>query len=113
MRVGAIDLVREIAAPRHSNTHAPSAATPENVAMKETLKDLIDRFIGRPPEGNSPEDIKARLLKWRDVYSTPEKFTTDTHPQALKAARRNARQNIRRLALRHPELAAQLMQEGE
>jgi hypothetical protein len=81
---------------------------------KESMKALIDRFIGRPPEGNSPEDIKARLLHWRDVAINPAKFTKgDTHPQALKAAQRNSRQNLRRLVQRHPDIAAQIMQEGE
>ena len=74
----------------------------------------IDRFFQtfvRPPTGKSPEDILAKLRHYIDVANDPSTYATDKSAFAVRAKRRNARQAIRRLVQRHPEIAAQMMRE--
>ncbi len=76
----------------------------------------IDQFLNAflvPPPGQSPQSIKDRCLHWIDVCNEPEKFTTEQNGHALAAKRRSARQCLRRLAERHPEIVAALMQEHQ
>ena len=59
------------------------------------------------------KDPKERILHWVEVARHPEDHTTDKSPHAIAAIRKNARQNVRRLAVRNPKIAAQLMEETE
>ena len=76
--------------------------------MQQSTRVFLQTFLA-PPEGKSPQDIKARLLHWIEVANSPEQFTGDPSAHTLAAKRRSARQNVKRLAERHPEIAAQLM----
>jgi hypothetical protein len=79
--------------------------------MTSDNKVLMKKFLAIA--GESPEDIKEELLLLREKVRTPESFTDDTHPDALNKFRRNARQSIRRIMERHPDIAARVMQEAE
>jgi len=76
----------------------------------QSVDSFLKAFLA-PPPGDSPQDIKARLLHWIAVANEPHKFLTENNPHSVAAKRRSARQNLRRLAQRHPEIADQLMKE--
>jgi len=79
--------------------------------MNIDARELITSFL-IPPNGKSPQAVKARILHWVDVANHPEKYVPDpNNPYAIAAKRRTARQNARKLIQRHPELAAQLKAE--
>ncbi|HKV92332.1 MAG TPA: hypothetical protein VJW20_07270 [Candidatus Angelobacter sp.] len=74
----------------------------------------IDRFLQtflRPPSGTSPQDIYAKIRHHIDVANNPAQYSSDTSVLALRVKRRNARQAVRRLVLKHPEIAEQLMRD--
>lgn len=83
----------------------------------------VDKFIQLflkppPPKSNSPVDVRAKLLHWIAVANTPEQFIPPNTPPEVSATvisnmRRKARQNIRRLAERHPAVKDQLIREKE
>lgn len=76
----------------------------------------VDSFLKAflaPPPGDSPQDIKTRLLHWVAVANDPEKFIEDQSTHAVAAKRKSARQNLKRLAERHPDIAAELMKARE
>lgn len=78
------------------------------------MNTAIDTFLNNfltPPPGSSPKDIKDRLLHWIEIANHPEVGTADPTPHTIAQRRRKARQNVRRLALRHPAVADQLMLE--
>ena len=81
--------------------------------MIDPIKEFTDKFLNLP-KGDSPEQIEARIRHWVDVANHPEAFTNgDTSPYSISAKRRSARQNLRRLLQRHPEVAKTIMQESE
>ena len=77
----------------------------------DPIKDFTDKFL-KLPKGDSPEQIAARIRHWVDVANTPEAFVeADTSPYAIRAKRRSALQNVRRLLKRHPDVAEAMMQQ--
>jgi hypothetical protein len=78
--------------------------------MTFSLDSFFKTFL-RPPTGTSPQDITAKILHFIDVVNNPAKYSDDNSTHALRAKRRSAKQSLRRLALKHQELAAKLMQE--
>lgn len=78
-----------------------------------TIKEFTDKFL-KPPKGDSPEQIEARIRHWVDVANHPEAFVAgDKNPYSISAKRRSALQNLRRLLKRHPDVAKTIMQESE
>ena len=79
--------------------------------MNIDAKELIASFL-IPPNGKSPEAIKARILHWVDVANHPERHVLDpSNAYAIAVKRRTARQNARKLIDRHPEVALQIKSE--
>jgi hypothetical protein len=78
----------------------------------DQLRAMMQRYLA-PPNGDTPQDTKAKMLYWRNVVLNPDKYAADAHPLSVKKAESNARQNFRRLVQRHPDLAAQIMSEVE
>lgn len=78
-----------------------------------TIKEFTEKFL-QIPKGDSPEQIEARIRHWVDVVNHPEAFVAeDTSPYAISAKRRSARQNLRRLLQKHPDVAEAIMQGSE
>lgn len=75
-----------------------------------SLNTFLQAFL-KPPTGTSPEDIAAKLRHYIDVANNPSQYSDDHSTFALRAKRRNARQSLRRLVQKHPQIAAQLMRE--
>jgi hypothetical protein len=75
-----------------------------------SLDTFLQAFL-KPPTGTSPEDIVARLRHYIDVANNPSQYSDDHSTDALRAKRRSARQNLRRIALKYPHIAAQLLRE--
>jgi hypothetical protein len=76
----------------------------------------IEKFIRiafTPPTGSNPADIREKILHWVEVANHPELHTTEQTPAVARELRRKGKQNARRLALRHPEIAAQITRELE
>jgi hypothetical protein len=74
----------------------------------------VDTFLRAflsPPSGSTPQDIINKIRHYIDVANNPAQYSSDTSIPALRAKRRNARQSLRRLVLKHPEIAAQIMHE--
>lgn len=65
------------------------------------------------PKGKSPEDIAAKIRHYVDVANNPSQYSDDPSTFALRAKRRSARQSLRRLVQKHPQIAAQLMRESK
>jgi hypothetical protein len=72
--------------------------THKNVNPAPVVQQLIDRFL-IPAPGRSPEKIKASILRWVAVANA----------ERSGRLRRLARQNVRRLAQRHPGIAAEIL----
>jgi hypothetical protein len=71
----------------------------------------VDRFIAKhvhPTPGKSIQNVHSRLQHWIEVANNPPQFTSSLDAKDLSKVRSHARQNIRRLVLRHPNIAAQL-----
>jgi hypothetical protein len=84
-----------------SSTEVPAAIT---------AAELIHKFLS-PHKGKSSDDVKARIIKWAKVEKNPEDYITkqdDKGPSAIAARRKTARQNLRLLIERNPEIAAEL-----
>ena len=84
--------------------------------MPNDVDAFIKKFL-RPPKSsaNSPDDVAARLRYWISVVNRPELFMKedDPNPYAVSARRRTARQNLRRLLKKYPDVAAQVMREED
>lgn len=76
----------------------------------QSVDTFLETFL-EPPPGKSPQQIKARLLHWIELANHPERFSVDKSAIALAKKRRSARQSLKRLAERHPEIAAALLRE--
>lgn len=78
-----------------------------------TIKEFTEKFL-KPPKGDSPEQIEARIRHWVDVANHPEAFVNgDKSQYSISAKRRSALQNLRRVLKRHPDVAKAIMQESE
>jgi hypothetical protein len=73
-----------------------------------TLDSFFQKFI-RPLTGTSPQDLLSKAHHLIDVVNDPAQYAVDTSPFALRAARRSARQSLRRLMLKRPEVLKQIM----
>ncbi len=78
--------------------------------MHQNVQELINKFL-TPSKGHSPEAITERLMHWVERANHPEKYSQDISPFAIADLRRKARQNARRIILRHPDVAAKLVSE--
>ena len=77
------------------------------------VREFAAKFV-KPPKGDSPEQIEGRIRHWVDVANHPEAFVKgDTSRFAISAKRRSARQSLRRLLHKHPEVAEAMMRESE
>jgi hypothetical protein len=66
----------------------------------------------KSPKGNSSEQIKAKLRHWIEVGNSVEQMSPGYNRFEIAALRRNARENARKLATRHPQIAEELMRES-
>jgi len=67
----------------------------------------VDEFLSRhlkPAPGRSAQDVRDRILHWIEIANNPSIVSTNN----IAETRRKARQNIRRLVERHPEVANQI-----
>lgn len=78
--------------------------------MPTAVDTFLSNFI-TPPPGSSTKDIKHRITQWIEIANNPRLGIADPTPAAIAQRRRKARQNARRLALRYPAIADQLMRE--
>lgn len=78
--------------------------------MNHEVEQFFSKFLSSP-KGNSPQDIEARVRHWIDAANHPEQYTQDKSPYAVAARRKSARQNLRKLLVRHPHIAGQIMRE--
>ena len=78
----------------------------------DNIQQFLDTFL-IPPKGKSPQEIRDRFKHWAEVYAHPEQFTKDHNPHALAAKRKSARQCLRRLTERHPDIAKVLLEERQ
>ena len=81
--------------------------------MDTTVNSFLEKFL-RPSGGNSAGAVADRIRFWIGMANRPEDFVKgDPSPYAISAKRRTARQNLRRLLKKHPQVAAQIMRESE
>jgi len=69
----------------------------------------VDLFLSRhlnPAPGRTARDSKERILHWIRVANDPAAYAPDNSATSIAKMHRLARQNVRRLARRHPEAAA-------
>ena len=78
--------------------------------MKD-VQEFLSAFL-TPPPGDSPAAVKQKMLHWIEVANHPEQSSSDQSPHAIAALRRNARQNLRRLAERNPAVMQELLKEA-
>ncbi len=74
---------------------------------------FLQKFL-KTPKGTSPEVISQKIKYWLTVANNPERYFPDANTAELKyRVIRNARQNVRRLARKHPNLLSELAREME
>ncbi len=73
---------------------------------------MMQKYLA-PPNGDTPQDTKAKMQHWRKVVLNPEKYAAHSHTLSNKKDDNNSRQNILRLLKRQNDLAEQIMQEAE
>jgi len=64
----------------------------------------------RPAPGRTAEDAKDRILHWIEVANNPAAAIPTADSKIIADVRRKARQNVRRLVKKHPDIAAQINQ---
>lgn len=73
----------------------------------------VGAFLARyitPPSGRSPQTTKSRIMRWIQIANNPEQVASpNTTEKDIAKLRRKARQNVRRLAEAHPDVAAEIM----
>jgi hypothetical protein len=77
------------------------------IKVKEPVQNPIDQFIGQyiaKPKGSSPESLADNVCKWLAVANDPKQFHPNADEFELRYRRRNARQSVRRILGKHPEL---------
>lgn len=73
------------------------------------VRQLIDTFL-IPTSGRSPQTIKSRILRWIEIANNPSQAAPpNANARDIANLRRKARQNARRLAGAHPEVAAEIL----
>lgn len=79
----------------------------------QAVTDFLRRFL-KPPIEKTPQAIKDKLLHWVEVANNPQDYAHDSSDaRSVANLRRKARQNIRRIAIRHPEIASLMVREHE
>jgi hypothetical protein len=71
---------------------------------------LVNQFF-KSPGNSSPDAVKNRLRHWIEVAATLEQSHPELNRYEVATLRRNARENARKLAKRHPLIADELMRE--
>jgi hypothetical protein len=75
----------------------------------DVVHQLINKFLA-PAPGRSPARIKQRILDWIEKANHPLRFLpSNAGADTIAEFCRKARQNVRRLSARHPEVAAEIM----
>jgi len=73
------------------------------------VQQLISKYLA-PPPGKSFAKQKERIVHWLQVANNPSLYAPPNASAANVAdLRRKARQNVRRLAEKYPEVAADVM----
>ena len=78
------------------------------VTPQQVEADLFLQKHLNPPPGKPAPDVTERILHWLAVANNPNIVAPATSAANIANVRRKARQNLRRLVLRHPEVAAQV-----
>ena len=71
--------------------------------MSVEVEELIATYLNSPKDDSA--GIAANIVKWFAIANDPAKFYPDAGLYELRSRRRCARQNTRRLLVKHPELA--------
>jgi hypothetical protein len=77
--------------------------------MQNDIQSFLDEF--RPVPKPSAEPL-ALARHWLEIYSQPETHYPDADAFQISVRRRNARQNLRRILTKHPEVLAVLRAES-
>ena len=83
--------------------------------MQQIIEQFLEKYL-TAPKGTSHHNFVEKIAHWISVCNHPEQFYPKADPFELRVRRRNARQNIRRLLNKHPELISsvtQYMQESQ
>jgi len=76
--------------------------------MNEAVEQFLSQFL-KPPKGESPLTERASHLL--AVTPSPKQFYPQATEFELRHRRNQARRNLRRLLIRHPELLSMLRAE--
>jgi hypothetical protein len=71
----------------------------------------VDLFLSQfltPPNGSSPQALFEKAKHWIAVVEFPKQHFPNADEFELRVRRRNARQVLRRLLAKHPELIPML-----
>lgn len=62
---------------------------------------------------NKPEAVRERIVKWHGIFTNPEKYVPEGEKgePAIAYQRKIARQSLRKLFTKHPDLSAQILTE--
>lgn len=78
-------------------------------AQGDMVHQLISRYLV-PAPGRSPDRIKQCILDWMRKANSPALFAPpNASAEAIAELRRKARNNVRRLAAKHPTVLAEIM----
>jgi hypothetical protein len=73
------------------------------------VQQLINTYLV-PTSGRSLQTTKDRILRWMQIANSPGKFApVDATSRDIAELRRKARQNVRRLASTHPDIATEIL----
>ncbi|MBW4039208.1 MAG: hypothetical protein HIU91_10100 [Acidobacteria bacterium] len=73
------------------------------------VQQIIDTFLAPAPR-RSPETIKENIIHWMKIANSPSQHAAPSaSAEAVAYLRLKARQNVRRLAAKHPEVAAEII----
>ena len=76
-------------------------------AMNVDVAAQLRRFLP-PPTGTSPEAIKDRIMHWFAIAKHPEKHVESSNLHTIAAKRKAAKQNLRKLIVWYPQIAAEI-----
>jgi len=83
--------------------------------MQSAVEQFLTQFL-TPPKGTSHTTLAEKVKHWISVCNHPEQVYPKADVFELRYRRRNARQNVRRLLSKHPELlptVTRLLQQSE
>lgn len=76
----------------------------ENPAVRQFIRTFL-----LPTSGRSPQSIKSRIIRWIEIANNPSQGSSNASAKEIAELRRRARQNVRRLAKAHPQVAAEIL----